>query len=414
MSGAGECRLLFGQPDGGGPFAGEFTLLPMEKVLYGPGILSALADEVDHIGATRFLLVTGQTLAARTDIVDRVQHVLGEKCVGVFAESAQHVPRASVLAAAECARELGADGVVSCGGGSPIDTAKGVAMCLSQDLRRSSDFEPLHFRMDNGHLVMPPIPGAMIPHLSVSTTLSGAEFTGFTGITDPARLCKDVYAAAELTPRVVLLDPELTAATPGWLWASTGMRAVDHCVESVYSLAHQPFADALCLRALEMLVSSLPRAISDPDDVIARGACQVAMWMSIFSLPNIPAGMSHGIGHQLGARCNLPHGICSAIMLPEVMDYNRPATASRQRLIADALGIDVGGHSDNQAAAAASQRLREFVAELGIKNRLSDWGIQAEDLPAVARDAVDDFMNATNPVPVTDPEVIVRLLRSVL
>src|SRR5690606_20516586 len=148
--------------------------------------------------------------------------------------------------------------------------------------------------------------------------------------------------------------------------------------------------------------------------LVARSACQVAMWMSIFSLPNIPSGMSHGIGHQLGARCDLPHGVCSAIMLPEVMDYNRPATAPRQRLIAEAIGIEVTGLSDDEAAAAAAQRLRDLVVELGIKNRLGDWGITEEQLPGVAHDAVDDFMNATNPVPVSDPDVIMNLLRKVL
>jgi alcohol dehydrogenase len=96
------------------------------------------------------------------------------------------------------------------------------------------------------------------------------------------------------------------------------------------------------------------------------------------------------------------------------MDYNRPVTAARQRLVAEALGVDVAGMSDDAAAAAAAQALRDLVSQLGIKNRLSDWGITPDDLPLVASDAVQDFMNATNPVPVTDAAVIEGLLRRVL
>jgi alcohol dehydrogenase class IV len=405
---------IFGQPDGGGPFAGVFTLLPIDKVIFGPGSVQTLAAEIDRLGGNRVLIMTGTTLATTTDLVEKIRGLLGARCVGVFSDTVQHVSRASVFAATELARDLDVDALVSFGGGSPIDTAKAVAMCLAQDVRSGAGLDRLRFRMEPDGLVAPPIDGTLIPHVSISTTLSAGEFTGYTGVTDPERLHKDAFGTPAMVPRVVFLDPELAMATPSWLWASTGMRAIDHCVESIYSIAHQPFADALCLRALEMLVTALPRAAADPSDVEALGACQVAMWMSIFSLPNIPAGMSHGIGHQLGARCNLPHGVCSAIMLPEVMDYNRPVTAARQRLVAQALGVDVTGMSDDEAAAAAAQALRDLVGGLGIKNRLSDWGITPDDLPLVASDAVQDFMNATNPVPVTDAAVIEALLRKVL
>lgn len=405
---------IFGQPDGGGAFTGVFAVQPIEKVVYGPGSVSGLPAEIDRLGGTRVLIVTGRTLATKTDLVHRLQDLLGDRWAGTFAESVQHVSRPSVLAATVLARELQVDVLVSLGGGSPIDTAKAVAMCLSQDVRSGADLDCLRFRVENGVSVKPVLDGPMIPHLSISTTLSAGEFTGLTGITDPDRRCKDAYGAPAMTPRVVFLDPEPTAATPGWLWASTGLRAIDHCVETVYSTGHQAFADALCLRALEMLATALPRTVADPDDLVARGACQVAMWMSIFSLPNVPAGMSHGIGHQLGARCDLPHGICSAIVLPEAMDFNRPATAARQRLVAEALGVDVAGKNDDEAAAAAAQRLRDLVVELGIDNRLAAWGVTDQQLVEVAQDSAQDFMATTNPVPITDPGQILALLRRVL
>jgi len=415
MSSNASPSRIFGQPDGGRPFGGVFNLAPVEKLVSGPGSVACLADEVDRLGGTRVLMVTGNSLATRTDLVDRLRGILGDRCVAVFSKSIQHVSRASVLEAVELARKLKIDAIVSFGGGSPNDTAKAVAMALAHDVRATGDLHPLRLIVDgDGSLVGPAFDGTMIPHIAIPTTLSAGEFTGFAGITDPQRQCKDSFGAPQMRARVVIHDAELTAATPAWLWASTGIRAMDHCVETVYSIAHQPFADALALRALEMLATALPRSVADPSDMVARSACLYATWMSSFSLGVIPFGMSHGIGHQLGARCDLPHGACSAIMLPEVMDYNRPATAARQRLLAESMGIDVTSMSDDEAAGAAAQWIRDLVVQLRIKNRLSDYGVKDSDLAGVAEDALDDFMNKTNPVPVDDPDVIVRMLRGVL
>jgi alcohol dehydrogenase class IV len=136
--------------------------------------------------------------------------------------------------------------------------------------------------------------------------------------------------------------------------------------------------------------------------------------MAVFSLRSIPMGLSHAIGHQLGAYCDLPHGMCSAIMLPAVMDYNRPAAAARQRLVAEALHVDTSGLDDDVAARAAADRLRELVRKMGLRDRLGDWGIATTDLDRVASATLSDFMIGGNPRPVTDVEDIVALLRSVL
>lgn len=406
---------IFGEPDDDSPFTGLFHFAPVEKVISGPGSVARLAEEVDRLGGTRVLIVTGNTLANKTDLVERLKSLLGDRCVGVFSRTVQHVSRASVIDAITQARELDIDAIISFGGGSPNDTAKAVAMGLAHGVRETGDLHPLRLIIaDDGALVTPPFDGEMIPHIAIPTTLSAGEFTGFAGITDPERQCKDSFGAPQMRAKTVILDAELTTATPSWLWASTGIRGIDHCVETVYSIAPQAFADALALRALEMLAVALPRSVEDPEDLVARSACQQAVMMSIFSLGLIPFGMSHGIGHQLGARCDLPHGACSAIMLPEVMDYNRPRTARRQRLLAEAMGIDTSTLTDDDAAAAAAQWIRDLVVRLGIPNRLSDYGVEESDLRGVATDALEDFMNKTNPVAVDDPDVIVGLLRKVL
>jgi alcohol dehydrogenase class IV len=397
-----------------GSLSGTFRMPALDTLHYGSGSVTALPAELARLGVTRALVVTGRSIATGTDLVGRVRSLLGDRCAGVFADSRQHVPRSSVLAAVQAARAEGADGIVSLGGGSPIDTAKAVALCLAQDVRQEADLDPLRMRTVAGTVHRPAVAVRAVPHVSLSTTLSAAEFTGIVGITDPGGGRKDLYAADSLAPRVAFLDADLTLPTPAWLWASTGMRAVDHCVETLCSIRPHPFADALCAQALRMLAGALPATAAEHADLEARTNAQLAMWMSVSALSTVPLGLSHGIGHHLGARCDVPHGVCSAVVLPKVMDFNRAATASRQRMVAQALGLGVRHLPDAEAAAAASDRLRCLVTQLGIPDRLGAWGVTAAALPEVAAHTVDDPMSATNPVPVTDPAVVVDLLQELL
>jgi alcohol dehydrogenase class IV len=402
--------VIFGAKADGSAPAGVYGFLPMEKVRFGPGAVSQLPEEVARLNASRAFVVTGKTLAA-TPMIEQIRRLLGDRFAGLFSETTQHVQRPSVIAAADAARAADADILISFGGGSPNDTAKLVALSLAAGVRSAEELD--RHRSDLGD-DRAPVPGSSIPHIAIPTTLSAGEFTLWAGATDPERKMKDAYDAPHLTPRVVILDPELTRATPSWLWGSTGMRAMDHAVETVCSTAPQPFADALCLRAIEMLNEGLPRCVADPDDLTARGVCQVAAWMSIVSLPNVPAGLSHGMGHQLGAVCDVPHGVTSCILLPATLDFNRQANAERQALVAQALGVGAGSLDASSAAAAAADRLRELVRELGVKDRLSDWGVTDADLRQVADSAADDFMTAMNPRKVDGADQILEILRSVL
>jgi alcohol dehydrogenase class IV len=402
---------LFGLGPGGAAPEGEYGFMPMEKVRFGPGSVAGLAEEVDRVGGTRVLIVTGTTLATKTDLVDRLKAVLGDRCVGVFSDTRQHVPRTTVIAAAQAAREAGADCLVSFGGGSPVDTTKLVALCLAAGITEPAEMSSYHFREVDGGIEIPQLPEIEIPHIAVSTTLSAGEFTLWGGATDVERGVKDAYGAPGLTPKVVILDPELTAQTPASLWGTTGLKALDHAIETVSSSKPQPIGDALALRSIEILVGALARSTADPSDVAARGLCQVGAWMSILSLPSVPAGLSHALGHQLGAHCDVPHGVTSCIVLPAVMDFNRPVIADRQRKIAEAMGIETAGMDDEAAAAAASDRLRELVSELGVKTKLSEWGVTDEDLVAIAGDSVEDFMSLTNPRKVENEEQVLELLR---
>ncbi|MBX9608341.1 MAG: iron-containing alcohol dehydrogenase [Gammaproteobacteria bacterium] len=392
---------------------GDFVLLPMEHVHYGAGASAALGATLASLGITRALLITGTTLATRTPLVERVRAAADGRIAGVFHETVQHVHRGSVLRAAAAARELGADGIVSFGGGTPNDTAKAVLVALAEDVRRHEDFDRQRVRFSYPSSVeVPPVRGTALPMVAVSTTLSGGEFTHFAGITDERRKVKDLYVDAKLTAKAVFLDAELTLATPLWLWLSTGMRSVDHCIEALCSTSAHPFTDALAARALEILNVRLRDCHAAPEDLDARTEAQLAAWMSVCGLANVTVGLSHGIGHQLGARNDVPHGHTSCVMMPAVMAYNQAHVGDRQAWIARLMGRDMRDASLAEASAAGREAVAQLVRDLGLPTRLRDVGVTREDFAAIAHDALEDLVVATNPRPVTSVEDVIEVLEA--
>ena len=394
--------------------AGTFEIPSMERVRYGPDCLNFLAEDVEAHDGRKVFIVASNSLATKTNVVDRVQGVLGDKAVGVFHAVSQHVHRESVLQAAEEARSAGADFLVSVGGGSPIDCAKAVAMCMAEEITTLDQCDDYSTKFEYPDKVEFPSlkhPARVPKHITISTTLSAGEFTNIAGMTDSKRQVKEIYLHPPLMPVAAYLDPTLAVHTPGWLWASTGMRAVDHCVEAYVSQAHMPFVDALSKDALTILAQELPNASRNPEDIGSRGRCQMACWMSLFGLLNVMVGLSHGIGHQLGARCDVPHGVTSCIMLPHVMDYNFPVVKDRQASLAEAFAVDTRDMSVDDAAQAFIGALRAFIQELEVPTRLSEVGVTKEDFPGIVHDALEDMVVATNPRPVTD-EAVAQLLET--
>jgi maleylacetate reductase len=395
------------------PLRGNFVLLPIENVHYGAGCVSALGATLAAYGIQRALLITGNTLATRTDFVDKVRAAAAGRIAGVFHDTVQHVHRASVLRAAQAARDIGADGIVSFGGGTPNDTAKAVVLALADDVTSHAHFDRQRVKFSYPTSVeVPPVRGTALPMVAISTTLSGGEFTHFAGITDEQRKVKDLYIDAKLAAKAVFLDAELTLATPPWLWLSTGMRAVDHCIEALCSSNAHPFTDGLAAHALRLLNRQLRACKAAPDDLGIRTEAQLAAWMSVCGLANVTVGLSHGIGHQLGARNNVPHGHTSCVMMPTVMAYNKDHVGDRQAWIADIMDKDVRNASPLQAAAAGRDAVAQLVHDLGLPSRLRDVGVGREDFAAIAHDAMQDLVVATNPRPVTSVEDVIELLEA--
>lgn len=392
------------------PLSGRYNIIPLEAVVFGPGAVKALAGECERLGISRLLLIASPSLTQQIDVQALIDDATGGRVVAVFTGGRPHVPHDVVLAAAEAARAAGVDGVVSVGGGSASDLGKAVSLCLSEDIRSREDL--LRWRVVfeyPDHVEIPNTTQPQLPHIALSTTLSAGEFTSIIGVTDTVRRVKDLYITPTFVPRVVVLDPELSVTTPRQLWASTGMRAVDHAVEALCSTNAQPVTDALCADALRRLTRWLPVSVRDKNDLHAAGQCQIAAWQSIFGLINVNLGLSHGIGHQLGARCGVPHGVTSCVMLPSVLEFNLEYTREPQAGIAQIFAEAAG--EDAEPGASASALVRRFVESMGLPSRLRDVNVEPDEFDALAHDAMADLIVASNPRPVKDEAEVVSILQ---
>lgn len=370
----------------------EFNLSGLERVISGAGCVERLAFEMERRGLERAVVVTGRTLGA-SSLLDRVTGSLGERCVAVFTDARQHVPSCSVAALAKELETHRADTVVSFGGGSPIDTAKAALYAL---------------------LTAPGTPkGARGPtHIAIPTTLSAGEFTAVAGITDEKTRIKRPVTDSRITPRTVIADPVLTLETPGWLWVASGVRALDHAIESIYSVRHYPVSDAAASSGLTMLLRHLRPSLNlkDPQVLDHRVECQLAAWMCVFGVTNAGFGLSHALGHQIGPRWDVPHGMTSCITLPHAMRFMAELAPERFRPIAEGFGVPFDPADPKRAALACADRAAAFIAQFELPQRLRDVRVPAEELAQVA-DVVHDVMDAAHVVdrPVTKADLVTLL-----
>jgi alcohol dehydrogenase class IV len=347
-----------------GGATGEYTYLPIERVHFGAGSIGELRTELDRLGSKRPFLVTGQSIAKNTDLISRIEHAAGSKLAGVFSEIKQHAPMSGITRATSAVREAKADSLISLGGGSPIDSAKIIVKEISRDFQLPA-----------------------LPHTAVPTTLSAAEFSHVAGMTDEKQNRKTGFRDLRMVPRLIFLDPQLTLPTPGWLWASSGIRSLDHAIEAVYLPNHQPYVDTLALEAIRLLFENLKISTDNPANLQHRLNCQLAAWMSFAGIVSVGMGLSHAIGRVIGATWNIPHGITSCLTLAEVMRMEAKRNPERLALIARAEGKNTKGLPAEKAAVEAAEGVSELVRGLGLSKRLRDYGIKKDDLPRIAREA---------------------------
>jgi alcohol dehydrogenase class IV len=308
-------------------------------VYSGAGARDHLAEELERLEVGRALLLTGRTLA-RGSLIDSVRGAANGRVVATYSEVTTHNPTSSVAAAAEAYRASGADGLVAFGGGSVIDNAKAVS-----------------FKVET----RPPI-------VALPTTLSGAEFACSFGQTDDETRFKGGWRDKTLTPRAIFLDPGLTAETPDWLWSASGMRAIDHAAECILAANSHPYLDALAEAALAILSRQLVLSLVGAEE--PRMDCLYASWMAHTGSYHIEWGLSHQMGRQLGPRYDIPHGHTSSILLPAVIELQRPLRVEAEACIARAIGVESGG---------AGASLRQLAQELGLPTTLREAGVTDRD-----------------------------------
>ena len=319
--------------------AGEIVFTGMDRVVFGRPAAEAVAQAAERLDAKRVFILAGKTLNRETDAVRQIAGALGSRYAGVHDDMPAHSPRDAVVACANKAREAGCDLLLSVGGGSTTDGGKAVTICLEHDIREPDGLEPFRTVVDEttGKRHFPQYRAPRVRQICVPTTLSGGEFNARAGVTEPRLRLKQAYIHPGIIPLAVIFDPAITVHTPQWLWLSSGIRAVDHAVETYCSIDRNAYTDSTALQALRLLGRGLAAVKRDPADLAARLDCQIGAWISMTAIvAGTRMGASHAIGHVLGgsAGCRTatpPASCCRPCWptTPRSMPTARPRSAPR-------------------------------------------------------------------------------------
>ncbi|MGY8680616.1 iron-containing alcohol dehydrogenase [Bradyrhizobium sp. UFLA05-153] len=377
---------------------GRVVFGAIEEVVFGHPAAGAILAQMGRLGSNRAFLMVSGTLNRQTDEIQKIKQALGARCAGVFDAMPAHTPREAVVAAAKAARNANADLIVTVGGGSITDGAKAVQLCLANDIDSTDGIERI--RVHKG--VAPEMNAPLVRQISVPTTIAGGEFSAIAGVTDRSTHVKQMLRHPLMVPRATILDPAITVHTPEWLFLSTGIRAVDHCVEAICSGETHPYADAQSVKGLAMLADALPRVKANPSDLDARMNAQLGTWLSMGALAaGVPMGASHGIGYVLGAAFDVPHGYTSCIMLPAVMRWNERENADRQMIVAAAMGFP---------GKDAADVLDAFIRSLGMPRSLAEMRVSPEHFDAIAEQAMRTPWVPRNPRKIDGPAQVREIL----
>jgi len=367
----------------------------------------ALVEEAELLGAQRIFLLVSTTLRKNTQEIAEIESALGARLAQTYDGIAAHAPRTDVLKAMAAARAAEADLIITVGGGSVTDAGKVIALGLKHNILTHEDFEGFYVYVDdNGETVAPVFDGPDIRVICCPTTLSGGEFNTMGGVTDDRENKKQGYTHRMMAPIAIVLDPALTLHTPEWLWHSTGVRAVDHALESLSSNHSSYFCDGVAESALRLLSQAMPEVKADPANLDARLRCQIGAWQSMIPIiGGVPMGASHAIGHVLRGTADVPHGYCSCVMAPAVLAFNKPVTGAKQMKVSDSFG---------RPGEDASVVLDEFIRGLGMPRSLGEVGVDEDQLDLIAEYTMLDFWSRTNPREITGPADVRSILEQAL
>ncbi len=374
-------------------------------MICAPDAISQLGDTLDRLMAYKAMIICGPTILQHANVVQRVQDTLGDRGAGLYAGVLPHAPVAMMEEALEAAVAMQPEALVSVGGGSSHDTAKGLATLLAQG-GRIHDYETRFTPPDQVEL--PDFTNNKIPVIAISTTMGAAELSGGAGFTDAALGRKIVVADPWTIPRSVLIDGQALATTPLSILRSTAIGQFRIAVESICSPRHNPIGDAMGTAAIRMLAQHLPACTTDDVD----GLLQVKTAACMASLANVGGlGLCTATAHHVGGLYHVAHGEANGILLPHTMRFNLAASAERQVLIAEAMGVDVSAMTPLAAGHAAADAVAALCQTLGLPSRLRDVDVPEAGLERIATATLHDRGLATNPQPIVDAAPILHVLR---
>jgi len=374
------------------------------KVICGPKTLAGLNTELRTLGARRAVIITDPGVRA-AGLVERVVRAAGDRCAGVFDGVVPDPTYECAQAAVDYCREVGADGIVSLGGGSAIDCAKLALVALTNGCTAIQGMNI--FRLE----------GPQLPHVAIPTTHgTGSEVT-CAGVITNSRLHKKFFLVdVNLYPRVAILDPTLVTGLPRSMTVGTGMDALTHAIESVMNPGGNPISMAVGLRSIRMVKDNLPRVVADGMDVTARQNMLVASTLAGIALgPGL--GIAHCLAHTIGTLFGVHHGTACGIALPAAMRFNRDYATARLVEVAAAMGVDTHRMSEVQAADAAADAVESLMQAIGQPMRVSELvpkdAILAQ-LEKIVAGTMSDGSTIYNPRPVNDPEAVGAFVQSTI
>ncbi|KAI1329113.1 Dehydroquinate synthase-like protein [Xylariaceae sp. FL0255] len=397
----------------------EEPMRPYTMVSYGLPFDKACKKHVDgFLNASRVYIMASKSLATQTQCLARLEAALGEKHAGTWIGVKPHSPYDGLVEIMQDARAKKADCIVTLGGGSLSDGAKLIVYMMENGVENVDDvielskpFIKLTPETLAGVGKTPSIPIVFMP-----TTLSGGEYSKFAGCTNPRNHMKVQFTHPGMFARLVILDPDLCRTTPDWVWRSTGVRAIDHCVEGLCAINARPETNLVAERSLKRLVHSLLLYAANPDDLAARLEAQLGCNDVMIGLVYlINAGASHGIGHNLGP-FGVGHGQTSCILLPNVMKYNARVNGETQAKIKEILWneTDIAAvltkHGLVKETSDVGDALRAIFNELGMPKSLKEVNVGRDKWDQLAENSLADKFCKTNPVPLKTKEQIMEIL----
>lgn len=353
-----------------------------QEVIFAPGSLAQVDEAVERFGWQRILLCANHSMQNNGHI-DSIKSALGNCLIAIFDHVQPHVQDVQVNEVLALVQERNADAVIGMGGGSPIGMAKAVGF--------------------QSHL----------PIIAIPTTYAGSEMTPVYGIThtDETPPRKVTFNDPKIAPKLIIYDPNLTLDLPAEMTASTGINALAHCTEALYSKTRNPLSTAAAVDGVHHIYNALLRCYQDGANLDARNEMFLGSHLAGLSLASVSMGLHHGLCHVLGGSANVPHGIANSIILPHAIRFNADGTATQLFPAAEAMGISIDGINPMVIMEALSQKIFELIGQMNLPQRLRDAGVNESDLPHLAQLGFQNRTVQNNPKPITAAIQIEQLLR---